>query len=267
MSLQAYNVFLTGGAQGLGKSYVDALLSTGSKVFFIDVDVGSGNKTQNEFEEKYGPGVVKFQAADCTDRTQLEEAFASAVKFLGHISLMVNNAGLLDEKKIEEMIQLNFLAVVRGTNLAAEHMRRDKGGKGGRIINISSIVGLIDALVCPVYGATKQAVRSFTSSLALAPDIQQQGIEYGILCPSPAATNMFLNLENGKMIHLHTLPLDVRTNMTAPIESIQKGFIKLLSLEHMNGAVLYASKTEMTFRRVDNVDLGESWPVKLPEGN
>ncbi|KAK3744868.1 hypothetical protein RRG08_050806 [Elysia crispata] len=262
MSLKTKNVFLTGGAQGLGRSYIDALLAAGARAFFIDINATAGEKTEKELKEKYGKESVKFQVADCTNFPMFEEAFTAAVNFLGYVDLMVNNAGLMNESKYEEMIDLNFRTLVKGSFMAAEHMRKDKGGKGGRIINISSMAGLEDIMIVPVYSATKHAVRAFTSGLAMAPDIQQQGIEYGILCPSPAATDMFMDIDDIKVRHLDSYPQHVRKAMMAPVECIQKGFMKLVSLDQMNGAILYASHTELTFRKMDNVNLGETWPVK-----
>ncbi|GFS08452.1 15-hydroxyprostaglandin dehydrogenase [NAD+] [Elysia marginata] len=268
MDSRSWKVFLTGGAQGLGKSYMDALLAAGSKVFFVDINATAGESTEKEFTQKYGRDLVKFQAIDCTVVKQFEEAFATAVSFLGYINLMVNNAGLMDESKVEETIRLNYLTVVRGTYIAAKHMRVDRGGKGGRIINISSIAGLQDINLLPVYCSTKHAVRAFTSCLALAPDIQQQGIEYGILCPDPAATSMFLDVDDKKMLYLDTFPREIRDAMTAPVETITKGFMKLLSLDEMNGAILHTSEKAMSFRRMDNVDLGQTWPpAKQDEDN
>ncbi|RUS77468.1 hypothetical protein EGW08_014774 [Elysia chlorotica] len=159
----------------------------------------------------------------------------------------------MNESAIEKMVALNLTSTIRGTLMAAEHMRKDKGGHGGRIINISSIAGLEEFAMVPVYCSTKHAVRAFTSALAMAPDIPLQGVEYAVLCPSPAATDMFLNIDDVKVRHLDTVPPSVRQAVTAPVECITRGFMKLVSLDQMNGAILYASQTEMTFRRMDNV--------------
>ncbi|KAK3744866.1 hypothetical protein RRG08_050804 [Elysia crispata] len=262
MSLKTKNVFLTGGAQGLGRSYIDALLAAGARAFFVDINATAGEKTEKEFQEKYGKESVKFQFADCSNFAKFEESFTAAVNFLGHVDLMVNNAAILNESKYQEMIYLNYTTLVKGTLIATEHMRKDKGGKGGRIINISSDAGLETVLLGPVYAGTKHAVRAFTSCLAIAPDLDQQDIEYAVLCPCPAATDMFLNLDDNKVRHLHTLQPHVKKVITAPVECIQKGFMKLVTLEKINGAILLTSQTEMTFRRMDNVSLGESWPVE-----
>ncbi|GFS01592.1 15-hydroxyprostaglandin dehydrogenase [Elysia marginata] len=201
-TIKTKNVFLTGGAQGLGKSYVDGFLAEGGKVVFGDINATVGAATEKEFAEKYGKDNVKFIEFDVTDGPKFEEAFQTAVDFLDSVDLMVNNAAMMVENLWENTISLNYTGVVRGTFLAYEHMRKDKGGKGGRIINISSVAGLRNSELAPVYCGTKQAVRSFTSSLAMAPDVKQLGIEYAVLCPGAADTDILRNL-NTRIRYAH----------------------------------------------------------------
>ncbi|GFS12024.1 15-hydroxyprostaglandin dehydrogenase [Elysia marginata] len=261
-SLKTKNVFLTGGAQGLGKSYVDALLAKGARVVFGDINPTVGAATEKEFVEKYGKDKVKFIEFDVTDGSKFEDAFRSAVEYLGYVDLMVNNAGFMIESLWEKMIQLNYTGVVKGTFLAYEHMRKDKGGKGGRIVNISSEFGLLDAMLVPVYCGTKHAVRAFTSSLAMGPDAKQLGLEYGVLCPGPADTDLLKNMDETKIRHPHLVTPEDLAKVTNSVERIQSGFMKLVLLEEMNGAILYVPVNEMNFYKIEKVNLGEDWPVK-----
>ncbi|RUS77470.1 hypothetical protein EGW08_014776, partial [Elysia chlorotica] len=229
--------------------------------FFVDINAAAGEKTEKEFQEKYGADSVKFQVADITDFTKFEgEYITDFSKFEGEY--------ITDFSKFEgEHFCTNQSAtttLVKGTLMATEHMRKDKGGNGGRIINVSSDAGLEIPLLAPVYAGTKHAVRAFTSCLSIAPDLPEQDIEYGVLCPCPAATDMFMNIDNEKVRHLHTLRPEVKKVITAPIECITRGFLKLVSLDQMNGAILYACQTEMTFRRMDNVGVGATWPTGEP---
>ncbi|XP_012946504.1 15-hydroxyprostaglandin dehydrogenase [NAD(+)] [Aplysia californica] len=181
-------VFLiTGGAQGLGKAYAEALLAKGAKVshclrlfffsfcfpkkrnwpsftpvvaltwyiyaycvvsseqtvdcilihalfhqiFLGDVDPKAGAETSEDFQKRFGEQNVKFTAFDVTDMGKFEAAFQEAVSAFGRVDVMVNNAGIMNEGVWQKMIQINFTALVRGTTLATEHMRKDKGGAGG----------------------------------------------------------------------------------------------------------------------------------------
>ncbi|BFZ06973.1 hypothetical protein BsWGS_10011 [Bradybaena similaris] len=171
MDLSGKTAFITGGAQGLGKAYTEALLEKGAQVFFGDVNSSVGAETLKELQEKFGPKNVRFSAFDVTNHQQFKDAFAQAVTEFGHVDVLVNNAGIMNEARWELMIAINFTSMVYGTQLAFEHMRTDKGGKGGRIINISSVTGLKDTPAVPVYCGTKHAVRSYTSSLAMQPNV------------------------------------------------------------------------------------------------
>ncbi|GFR91000.1 15-hydroxyprostaglandin dehydrogenase [NAD+] [Elysia marginata] len=258
--LKTKNVFLTGGAQGLGKSYVNALLAEGARVVFGDINSTIGAATEKEFIEKYGRDRVRFIAFDVTDGPKFEEAFQTAVNYLGYVDLMVNNAGFLNESLWEKMIQLNFTGVVRGTYLAYEHMRKDKGGKGGRIINVSSNSGLHLVLNVPVYCGTKQAVRSFTASLARSPDLQQLGVEFGTLCPGPSRTDLIRKVDPLKVRYFSHFMKNRDESKLSAVERIQRGFMKLALLDEMNGAILHVPAFEMKFYNVRKVKLGQSWP-------
>ncbi|PVD19625.1 hypothetical protein C0Q70_20115 [Pomacea canaliculata] len=70
MDPRGKGVFLTGGAQGLGRGIVEELLSLGAKVLFCDVDVERGRATESELRTQYGADVVFFQPADVSDDEQ-----------------------------------------------------------------------------------------------------------------------------------------------------------------------------------------------------
>nr|KAG5689895.1 hypothetical protein BaRGS_023643 [Batillaria attramentaria] len=94
-------------------------------------------------------------------------AFQAAVTKFGAVDICVNNAGIVHETLWEKMIAVNMTAVIRGSQLALEHMRRDRGGRGGIIVNTASIAGLGPYSSIPVYAATKHAVVGFTTSWAV----------------------------------------------------------------------------------------------------
>ncbi|RUS85541.1 hypothetical protein EGW08_006684 [Elysia chlorotica] len=224
--LQTKNVFLTGGAQGLGKSYLDSLLAAGASVVFGDINPTVGAATEQELAQKHGQAKVKFIELDVTDGAKFEAAFQSAVERLGHVDLMVNNAGFMVESLWEKMIQLNYAGVVRGTFLAYEHMRKDRGGRGGRIVNISS-----------------EFVKPGSSRL-----VDQRSI----IC---ATWHPFSLVEASQA---------KSDNVT--VERVQSAFMKLVLLQEMNGAILYVPLHEMNFYKMEKVNLGDSWPVKVKDG-
>lgn len=72
------------------------------------------------------------------------------------------------------IISLLQTAVIRGTLLGIQQMRKDCGGKGGVVVNISSVAGLRAVSQLPVYSATKHAVVSFSRSFAVSIYIQNK---------------------------------------------------------------------------------------------
>lgn len=247
--------FITGGAQGLGKAYAEALLAKGAKVFLGDVDPKAGAETLEDFQKRFGEQNVKFTAFDVTDLAKFEAAFQGAVSGFGRVDVMVNNAGIMNEGVWEKMIQINYTALVWGTTLATEHMRKDKGGAGGRVINISSVTGLMEFPSVPIYTGTKHAVRAFTSALAIQPQTAERGVEYGILCPNAAATDLILKLDDSKAHYLDSIQ-NLLANMTMEIPTVVDAFMQLVQLENMNGAMLWVTKekTQFTKLKVEEVE-------------
>ncbi|XP_010774312.1 15-hydroxyprostaglandin dehydrogenase [NAD(+)]-like, partial [Notothenia coriiceps] len=69
------------------------------------------------------------------------EAFQSTVEQFGRLDIVINNAGINNEKNWEKTIQVNLTSVIKGTYLALEHMSKEYGKEGGIIINVSSMAG------------------------------------------------------------------------------------------------------------------------------
>ncbi|KAK7478671.1 hypothetical protein BaRGS_00030056, partial [Batillaria attramentaria] len=107
-------------------------------VLFCEINEDTGRATVTELQAKYGDKVV-FKLCDVSDSKQLTEAFQAAVSAFGAVDICVNNAAISNESKWDTMIAVNQTAQIRGSLLAYEHMRRDKGGRGGVIINVASM--------------------------------------------------------------------------------------------------------------------------------
>nr|KAG5693340.1 hypothetical protein BaRGS_017633 [Batillaria attramentaria] len=108
------------------------------KVFFCDIIEDLGKATATELQKKYGDR-VSFRLCDVSDSKDLTDAFEAAVSTFGAVDICVNNAGIANEGIWDKMIAINQVGEIRGSLLAYEHMRRDKGGRGGVIINVASM--------------------------------------------------------------------------------------------------------------------------------
>ncbi|BFZ06976.1 hypothetical protein BsWGS_10015 [Bradybaena similaris] len=252
MELSGKVVFITGAAQGLGKAYAEALLQLGAKVALGDVNAAAGKATCEELQRRFGEENVTFTAFDVTNHQQFRDAFNSAVSNFGQVDVLVNNAGIMDESKWELMIQINYTSLVFGTLLAVEHMRKDKGGQGGRIINISSMAGLEDYYFIPIYCGTKHAVRSFTSSLAQQPNVEELGVEFGVLCPDAAATDLVFKMDKDK-INFFDEVKERFYNSQMEVETVVDAFLELIQLESMNSAILLVTKEGKTYRKMESL--------------
>ncbi|KAJ8722882.1 hypothetical protein PYW07_004062 [Mythimna separata] len=178
-------VVVTGASHGIGANFVRQVLEEGVQhVRILDVDVGSGDLLQNELNEKYGDDKVKFVKCDVTNDEQFFKALEDAKEDKGYIDLLVNNAGVADESKlsaIRRLIEINYIALVNGTLKAIELMRKDNGGRGGAVINISSIGGLIQVSPMFTYSSCKRAVMQFSHCVGQIP-VAHTGVRVMSIC-------------------------------------------------------------------------------------
>nr|XP_026494851.1 15-hydroxyprostaglandin dehydrogenase [NAD(+)]-like [Vanessa tameamea] len=168
-SLKDKIAIVTGGACGIGAAIIKEFLQEGVKhVAILDVDEKSGYSMEKQLVTIFGKDKVKFIKCDVTIEDQLLAAFQNTTSDHGYIDIVVNNAGVADERlhMFKRTIDINFTALAASTLKALELMREDKGGHGGTIINVSSIAALL--LIAPslfIYAATKAAVLHLTCSI------------------------------------------------------------------------------------------------------
>ncbi|XP_067652660.1 15-hydroxyprostaglandin dehydrogenase [NAD(+)]-like [Haliotis asinina] len=236
MKVSGRIALVTGAAQGLGKAFAEALLENGAKVLISDVNAEAGEATLKAFQEKYGENNVMFVRADVTSQAQMEAVFQQVHERFGGLDIMSNNAGIVGEAREawEKTVDVNLKGVIRGTNLALDLMRQDKGGRGGVIVNTASIAGLMPVPGGEIYAATKHGVIGFSRSWAKNPLCVDNGVRVNALCPSFSATAMMPRADSadgevGKYIEEH--------GVMSP-EYVAEGFMDLVQDDSKNGAVL-----------------------------
>ncbi|KAK3783999.1 hypothetical protein RRG08_025195 [Elysia crispata] len=254
--------FITGGAGDIGRSVIEGVLDKKSKVFFIDNNEEAGRKVLNELLSKYGADNVDFIACDITDREKFEEAFQEAVKKFENVDVMFNNAGIVCESRPKRVVEINLLGSIYGSEIAAAHMTKDKGGKGGRIINMSSVAGIQDIPFAPTYGATKQGIRSFTISYSMQTSIKDVGIEYAVIHPDKVTAGLSSNLKPGDLLFedQHDAIKNSQGITDISLERVVEAFLKLVTLEKMNGAMLEVTRDKICFVRLERQELGSIYP-------
>ncbi|CAB3234592.1 unnamed protein product [Arctia plantaginis] len=186
-------VLVTGAAAGIGAGLVKAFLDEGaSHVAALDIDIKNGKLLEKELNDKYGDNKVKFHRCDITTN-DLDAVYDSVVKEFGYIDVVVNCAGIMNDKPdmyLKE-IEINVSALIKSSLKAYDLMRKDREGKGGTIINISSIVGLYQSRLLPVYSATKSAVLQFSNCLGMEPHYSRSGVRVLTLCFGCTDTSLF----------------------------------------------------------------------------
>ncbi|XP_026742459.1 15-hydroxyprostaglandin dehydrogenase [NAD(+)]-like [Trichoplusia ni] len=185
--------FVTGAAAGIGAVIVRAFLDEGARhVAALDIDTSNGQALQQDLTNKYGEGKVRFHKCDVTTN-EIDAVYDNVVNDFGYIDVVVNCAGIMNDRPnayVKE-IEINVTALIRSSFKAFELMRKDHGGRGGTIINISSIVGLFQAHLLPVYTATKSAVLQFSNCLGMDPHASRSGVRVLTLCFGCTDTSLF----------------------------------------------------------------------------
>ena len=169
---------ITGAAQGIGKSIAERFASDGALVYACDRAEGVMDEWAKACSEKYGTRVCPLYF-DVTDAVAVKSAFMSVFKQERRIDVLVNNAGVVFNKKIgmilrpetELMFRVNVIAVIEMVQLVSRLMAR---GHGGSIVNIASVTAVLGSPGQSAYSATKGAIIAFTKSAAK--ELASQGI-------------------------------------------------------------------------------------------
>lgn len=181
---------VTGGAKGIGRSVVEALLAEGASVTILDRNGATLDATVAALDA--GPAVIGVPV-DVSDAAAVEAAFATVRASLGSIDVLVNNAGIMSYARVEEMpVELwdEMMAInLRSMFLCSRCVVADMKAKGwGRIINISSQLAHKGAEELAHYCASKAAVLGFTR--ALAREVIKHGITVNAVSPGPTDTDL-----------------------------------------------------------------------------
>ena len=197
---------------GIGQAISILFARQGAKVLLVDREAKNAEITLATIREEGGDAAV-FEG-DVTSNADCEAMAKTAVETYGKLNVLLNNAGILIRKNIEETTEqdwdrifaVNAKGVFLGTKAAIPAMRE---AGGGSIINISSTAGLVGSPNGSAsYTATKGAVRLFTKSTAI--QHAHEGIRCNSIHPGPIETDMIadtLNDPANMELRMQRLPL------------------------------------------------------------
>jgi 3alpha(or 20beta)-hydroxysteroid dehydrogenase len=195
LDLTGRTALVTGGAQGLGEGMARALAANGARVVVADVQDEAGEKVADSLKGD-GHGFVHL---DVTDESSWENAVIAAAQDFGGLDVLVNNAGVeissliteIDPKDVRTMLEVNILGTSLGLKWGLRTMRPEGlAGRGGSIINVSSVAATIAFPGIPIYSATKSAVDRLTRVAALEAGKLGYGVRINCIYPGLVPTAM-----------------------------------------------------------------------------
>lgn len=191
------NILITGGAAGLGHAFVNHFLKHGAnRIIVFDIDAEAGKRMELGVEKSCGEKKVLFMHVDVSNYKQMCDAFEEAQMLMTDIDIVVNNAGILDERRWEREIAVNIAGMVSTAMLAVKCMSRESGGPGGVLVNVSQHIDTKNTAQLPVYTATKHAVIGLSQSLGDPFNYEKTGIRVLTLCPGLTETALTVDSPN-----------------------------------------------------------------------
>jgi len=186
MDFTGKTALVTGGGTGIGKAIAEAMAKNGARVA-----VSSRNPEHLKSAAASGP--LLPVEIDIRKKDQVQRGVAKIVETWGPIDILVNNAGVSGLNRIDDPDDSRWRDIVEtnltGTYLVTKEVLRSmKNNAGGRIINISSVLGKFGVPGYSAYCATKHGMIGFTRALAL--EVVGRGITVNAICPGWVETEM-----------------------------------------------------------------------------
>jgi 3alpha(or 20beta)-hydroxysteroid dehydrogenase len=189
---------VTGAARGLGAAAARSLAAAGAHVVISDILDDVGQSTAAEIGKTGGS--TEYTHLDVTQEAQWKKAVEDVCARHGGLDILVNNAGIeiikpLANTSLEDwrrITAINVDSVFLGTKIGIWGMTEgsSRRPKGGSIINIASVAGLIGAAAASAYCMTKGAVRLFSKAVAIECGRMGNGIRVNCICPGGIETQL-----------------------------------------------------------------------------
>ena len=213
--LKDKGVLVTGGASGIGAATAARFLEEGAQVVVLDRDSKARERITREL-----PKLAGVVSADVSKLIEVQAAFAEAVRMMGKVDVLINNAGISVRHKFlditpdewDRVIAVNLTGVFYMAQISARHMM-EKGS--GVILQTASTNGIVGYPYYADYNATKAGVIEMTKSMALelAPKVRVNAVAPGyVLTPMQRAEYtdaMLLEVNNKIPMRRHAKPEEI----------------------------------------------------------
>ena len=170
---------VTGGSYGIGRACAEALAGEGARIALCARNKEKVERAAGEIQSKFGVKAIGV-AADVANKDDIEKFVNRAAEIFGTINVLINNAGMGSNEKIEttpddtwqRYWEMNTMSAIRCSRAVIPHMKKNNWG---RIVNVSSVFAKQPGSFCPVYNVTKAALMMYSKCLA------DELVEYNIL--------------------------------------------------------------------------------------
>jgi 3-oxoacyl-[acyl-carrier protein] reductase len=183
--------FVTGGATGIGLAVVKRLSAAGATVAIFNRNAERARAAVADLAAAGGTAVAF--ATDIASAESVEQGFAAALAQLGRVDVLVNNAGLtrdglfvrMSDEQWQQVLDTNLGGAFRCCRAVARTMMK---ARYGRIVNVSSVVGLMGNAGQANYAASKAGLLGLTKSLAR--ELAARNVTVNAVCPGFIETDM-----------------------------------------------------------------------------
>ncbi|CAG8438319.1 7704_t:CDS:2 [Dentiscutata heterogama] len=240
MQIKDKVAIVTGGSNGFGAALVRRLIHEGARVIIGDIDKKAGQELETELNKNNKINAI-FVFCDVTNFEHLRQLFEIAQNKFGgvDVSIVCNNAGIAQENEFYDQtdrwvntININLNAVIKGTQLAIQFMKKRGGGV---IVNTASMSAFYPLTVAPVYSSTKRAVVGFTQSLRDLNDTDK--IRVNAIAPSFVATRLTQEMKSKQFEEM------IKKTGYVHIDEVINAFIMAIQDDKFAGDIIMVPKT------------------------
>ena len=241
-SLKGKTALITGSGRGIGYAIAEAMAHQGADIFLSDINSTAVKQAVADLGSRYPDVTVRGLILDVTDRTQIERAMQDIKDAGNGLQILVNNAGInlrepvadMDDAIWQRMLDTNLTSVFR-VSRAAFPMLKERGGK---VINLCSLMSEIARPTVSPYASTKGAVRQFTR--ALATEWAEYNIQVNGIAPGFIATDMNIPLMQDKELNDYIMRHTPAKRWGKPSEVASvAAFLASSAADFVNGQVIF----------------------------
>ena len=195
MILSHKKALITGGTRGIGKAIAKAFVQNGADVYIVGTNPSNLKSTTEELNANicHENQVVNGSAFDVSSHLEVSQFFERTHEAIGSFDIIVNNAGItrdqflikMSEKDWDDVLDVNLKSVYNICHFGIKPMLKKRSGK---IINISSVIGLTGNPGQVNYSASKFGVIGFTRSLAI--EVAKRAVSVNCIAPGFIETDM-----------------------------------------------------------------------------